>query len=127
MTKKRIQEVTQLQSCMACLETNAAIVETECCEFSVCNACKELQSVCRECEVVGQPSHLPCLRASTKCLERNIKCTKCLVLTWSVDCESGNRKMADICGSEENPNLTYLVVVPDTVHLGKTYKCSWGN
>ena len=52
---------------------------------------------------------------------------KCLVLTWSVDCESGNRKMADICGSEENPNLTDLVVVPDAVHLGKTYKCSWGN
>lgn len=72
-------------------------------------------------------SHLPCLRACTKCLERNIKCTKCLVLTWSVDCESGNRKMADICGSEENPSLTYLVVVTDAVHLGKTYKCSWGN
>lgn len=127
VTMNLIQEVTQLQSCMACLETNAAIVETECCEFSVCNACKELQSVCRECEVVGQVSHLPCLRACTKCLERNIKCTRCLVLTWSVDCESGNRKMADICGSEENPNLTYLVVVPDAVHLGKTYKCSWGN
>lgn len=127
LTKKLIQEVTQLQSCMACLETNAAIVETGCCEFSVCNACKELQSACRECEVVGQVSHLPCLRACTKCLERNIKCTKCLVLTWSVDCESGNRKMAHICGSEENPNLTYLVVVPDAVHLGKTYKCSWGN
>lgn len=60
LTKKLIQEVTQLQSCMACLETNAAIVETECCEFSVCNACKELQSVCRECEVVGQLSHPPC-------------------------------------------------------------------
>lgn len=112
LTKKLIQEVTQLQSCMACLETNAAIVETECCEFSVCNACKELQSVCRECEVVGQVSHLPCLRVCTKCLERNIKCTTCLVLTWS---------------SEENPNLTYLVVVPDAVDLGKTYKCSWGN
>ena len=112
MTKKLFKEVTQLQSCMACLETNAAIVETECCEFRVCNACKELQSVCRECEVVGQVSHLPCLRACTKCLERNIKCTKCLVLTRSVDCESGNPKMADICGSEENPNLTYLMWYP---------------
>ena len=28
--------------------------------------------------------------------------------------------MADICGSEENPNLTYLVVVPDAVHLQHT-------
>lgn len=35
--------------------------------------------------------------------------------------------MVDICSSEENPNLTYLVVVPDAAHLGKTYKCSWGN
>ena len=57
-------------------------------------------------------SHSPCLRACTK---------------WSVDSESGNRKLADICGSKENPNLTYLVVVPDSVHLCKIYKCSWGN
>ena len=35
--------------------------------------------------------------------------------------------MADICGSEGNPNLTYLVVVSDAVHLGKTYKSSWGS
>ena len=35
--------------------------------------------------------------------------------------------MADICSIEDNPNLSYLVVVPDTVHHGKTYKCSWSN
>ena len=46
---------------------------------------------------------------------------------WSVDCESGNRKMTDICNIEDHPSLTYIVVVPDTVHLGKTYKCCWGN
>ncbi|KAL9973405.1 hypothetical protein ACROYT_G019861 [Oculina patagonica] len=95
--------------------------------MSVCEACKEQQAVCIDCEAVGQMSHLPCFRACSKCLQKNIKCTKCLVLTWSVDCESGNRKMADICSNDDNPNLAYLVVVPDTVHLGKTYKWSWSN
>ena len=33
--------------------------------------------------------------------------------------------MADICSNEDNTNLTYLVVVSDTEHLGKTCKCSW--
>ena len=34
--------------------------------------------------------------------------------------------MTDICNIEDDPSLTYIVVVPDTVHLGKTYKCCWG-
>lgn len=89
--------------------------------------CIEQQAVCIECEAVGQMSHLPCLRACSKCLQKNIKGRKCLVLTWSVDCESGNQKMADICSNDDNSNLAYLVVVPDTVHLAKTYKCSWSN
>ena len=49
-----------------------------------------------------------------------VSCThlECGLRIWK------NRKMADICGSGENPNLTYLVVVPGAVHFGKTYKCS---
>ena len=127
LSKKLVGEVIQLQSCLKCLGTTGTLAETDCCEFSVCEACTEQQAVCIECEAVGQVSHLPCLRACSKCLQKNIKCSKCLVLTWSVDCESGNRKMADICSNDDNPNLAYLVVVPDTVHLGKTYKCSWSN
>ncbi len=127
LTKKLAQEVTQLQSCLGCLKPNPTIVETDCCESSTCNACTELQSVCEECKADGQVSHLPCLRACANCLEKNKKCTKCLVLTSSVDCKSGNWKMADICSNESDSNLAHLVVVPDAVHLGKTYKCSWAN
>ena len=125
LTEKLVQEVTQLQSGLNCLKQSGTIVETNCSESSICNACTELQSVCDDCKDVGQESHLPGLQACSNCLEKNRKCIKCLVLTWSVDCESGNRKMADICSNLSNPILTYLVVVPDIVHLGKTYKCSW--
>ena len=127
LTEKLVQEVTQLQSGLNCLKQSGTIVETNCSESSICNACTELQSVCDDCKDVGQESHLPGLQACSNCLEKNRKCIKCLVLTWSVDCESGNRKMADICSNLSNPILTYLVVVPDIVHLGKTYKCSWAN
>ena len=48
-------------------------------------------------------------------------------MSWSVDCDSGNRKMTDICNIEDNPSLIYIVVVTDTVRFGKTYKCCWGN
>ena len=48
-------------------------------------------------------------------------------MSWSVDCESGNRKMTDPCNIEDNPSLIYIVVVTDTVHFGKTCKCRWGN
>lgn len=72
-------------------------------------------------------SYFLCLRVCIKCLERNIKCIRCIVFIWSVDCEFGNWKMVDICGSEENLNLIYLVVVFDVVYFGKIYKCFWGN
>ena len=52
---------------------------------------------------------------------------KFFVLAWSIDCESGNRKMANLVAEEKIQFLEYLFVFPDVVHLAKTYKCSWGN
>lgn len=119
----------QLQCCGACLEicSSNVVVQSDCCESSVCNTCTALQSVCDKCRDAGQVSHYPSLRACSSCLECNIKCVKCVVLSWSVDCESGNRKMADIVSSKSIKHLEHLVVIPDAVHLAKTYKCSWSN
>lgn len=76
---------------------------------------------------MGQISHYPALSACQRCLEKGVQCIKLIVLTWSVDCESGNRKMADLVNGEHTQFLDLLLVVPDAVHLGKTYKCSWSN
>ena len=67
------------------------------------------------------------MRACRRCLENHVQCVKFIVLTWSIDCESGNRKMADLVAEKPIQFLVYLVVFPDVVHLAKTYKCSWSN
>ena len=86
LTRKLFQEVTQLQSCMACLEKNAATVENDYSESSFCKACTELQSFCRGYGAVGQVSHLTPLRA---CIKRTssaqMSCThlKCGLRIWN--------------------------------------------
>ena len=123
-----IKEVMQLQCCKACLESSKdTIVCSQCCESSLCETCLNLEAVCDKCKEEGQLSYCPSLRACKRCLENHIQCVKFLVLAWSIDCESGNRKMADLVAEENIQFLEYLVVFPDVVHLAKTYKCSWSN
>ena len=118
----------QLQCCKACLESSKdTIVCSQCCESSLCETCLNLEAVCDKCKEEGQLSYCPSLRACKRCLENHIQCVKFLVLAWSIDCESGNRKMADLVTEEKIQFLEYLVVFPDVVHLAKTYKCSWSN
>lgn len=118
----------QLQCCKACLESSKdTIVCSQCCESSLCETCLNLEAVCDKCKEEGQLSYCPSLRACKRCLENHIQCVKFLVLAWSIDCESGNRKMADLVAEEKIQFLEYLVVFPDVVHLAKTYKCSWSN
>jgi hypothetical protein len=124
-----VKEVMQMQCCRGCLEKclSNITIQCECCESSVCNICLSLKSVCDKCQDDGQISYHPSIRACRSCLENNTKCVKCIVLTWSVDCESGNRKMIDLVAVEPITHLEYLVAFPDVVHLAKTYKCSWSN
>ncbi|CAB4020103.1 Hypothetical predicted protein, partial [Paramuricea clavata] len=124
-----VKEVMQIQCCRGCLEKcpSDITVQSDCCESSVCNNCLSLKSVCDNCQDDGQISYHPSIRACRSCLEKNTKCVKCIVLTWSVDCELGNRKMMDLVAAESITHLEYLVAFPDVVHLAKTYKCSWSN
>lgn len=123
-----IKEVMQLLCCKACLESSKdAIVCGQCCESSLCETCLNLEAVCDKCKDERQLSYCPSLRACKRCLENHIQCVKFLVLAWSIDCDSGNSKMADLVAEEKIQFLEYLVVFPDVVHLVKTYKCSWSN
>ena len=103
------------------------MVDSECCISSVCETCLDSKTVCDKCKQEGQISYCPLLRACKRCLENHVQCVKFIVLTWSIDCESGNRKMADLVAEKPIQFLEYLVVFPDVVHLAKTYKCSWSN
>lgn len=67
LTRKLVEKVSQLQSCLTYLGTTSTIALADCCESSECEECTELQSLCRECETVSKVSHLPCLRACSKC------------------------------------------------------------
>jgi len=115
-----------VQCCRACLESSDITVNNDCCK-SVCEACLDMNSVCERCKQDGQVSKNPSVRACKRCVENNSKCIKFVVLSWSTDCESGNRKMADLIAEKPITFLEFLVVFPDVVHLAKTYKCSWSN
>ena len=86
--KKVVKDYTvvKLQCLLAWKQMLPGIIKTDCGECSVCKACKQPQLARRECEAVGQVSHLPCLWACTKCLERNIKCPKCFGV-WTTNRE----------------------------------------
>ena len=123
-----IKEVMQLQCCKACLKSSKdTIVCSQCSESSLCETCLNLEAVCDKCKEEGQLSYCPSLRTCKRCLENHIQCVTFLVLALSIDCESGNRKMADLVAGEKIQFLEYLVVFSDVVHLFKTYKCSWSN
>ncbi len=111
-----------------CLDllASSVIAKSDCCKSCLCKQCLELQAVCDKCKEIGQISHYPTLRACQRCLEKGVQCTKLIVLTWSVDCESGNRKMADLINGEHTQFLDLLLVVPDAV-LGKDLQMFMGN
>ena len=81
---------------------------------------------------MGQVSHHPSLRACDSCSDRNVTCQKLVIMAVATDCKECNKKalvhlsdMAD--GKELPPELELVVPLPDVVHIGKTFKCSWSN
>ena len=59
-------------------------------------------------------------------------CLRCAVLVLTTDCEEGNKKAMELIlkMQEEqsiDPVLQYLVFFPDSVHVGKSLKCSFCN
>ena len=49
------------------------MVKSDCAKESVCEDCLELETICQECIVDGQISHLPSLRACHYCLQKGMQ------------------------------------------------------
>ena len=98
----------------------------------LCEECLENDKVCASCVEQKQPSHVPSLRACQRCIASGEQCLRCAVLVLATDCEEGNKKAMELIlkMQEErsiDPALQYLVFFPDSVHVGKSLKCSFCN
>lgn len=80
------KHIKTLQVCQACQEKSSdrrhiiSADEMNCTSF--CNTCYELKAVCAECKMVGHVSYVPSVRACDSCLERNIICTRRVVMVF---------------------------------------------
>ena len=65
----------------------------KCCERCqcFCRDCFDEGRVCEECQVNGQISHHPAMRACASCLSANETCVKRAMFAVTADCESGNK------------------------------------
>ena len=94
--------------------------------FKIC------KNICTACAENNQPSHSPCLRACDRCLQDGRKCERCVVLVLTTDCEEGNKKAMELIEEMQvnktiDPSFEYLAFFPDSVHVGKSLKCSFCN
>ena len=131
------QQCTLLQICQACQEKAPSVDNvltenaTELCE-SVCVDCFENKDICDACKAQGQTSYFPSLRTCKRCTESETKCIRVAVLAFIVDCEEGNKKaMTEMKDEQENgtvdPELALCVLLPDSLHVGKSLKASFAN
>ena len=74
----------------------------------------------------------PTLRACNCCLKKNFRCVRRVVSVITVDCESGNKQclkqiQQELNESTINPHLLLLSLLPDVLHVLKTYKARFSN
>lgn len=135
MKKQFLDEVDVIQTCHHRVKVAASsehVLEKD--ATVTCNSCFEtciaMNEVCTECKEQGQSSHIPSLRACQRCLERNQRCLRAVVLVLATD-ESGNRKAFElITQSQANRDLIpqfIFICLPDAVHVGKSFKCNFAN
>ena len=99
---------------------------------SFCEECYESKSVCDECKLLGQVSHLPLLRFCDLCRDANtVRCRRVVAILCS-DCESGNKAAFEtpkerLQAGTEDPELGFLSVLPDCPNVGKSMKAAFSN
>lgn len=92
--------IKTLQVCQACQEKASdrrhviSRDQMNCASFY--DTCYDSKTVCAECKVVGHVSHVPSLRACGFRLERNIVCSRRVVMVLCSDCETGNKNAFEI-------------------------------
>lgn len=130
------EHIKTLQVCQTCQEKSTdrrhiiSPDQMNCTSF--CDTCYDSKTVCAECKAVGQVSYVPSLRACDSCLERNIVCTRRVVMVLCSDCETGNKNAFEIFNEklEEgtiDPELEFLCILPDCPHVGKSMKAAFSN
>ena len=128
--------IKTLQCCLNCTEkvkTDEHIFDyskANCC--STCSVCLREEKVCSACHAKGHRSIFPSLRACESCISSSMKCLRRVILVLCADCEEGNKKSfenisAEIKDGSIDPELRLLIVLPDTVHVGKSVKASFSN
>ena len=99
---------------------------------SFCEECYESKSVCDECKLLGQVSHLPSLCFCDSCRDANTVCCCRVVAILCSDCKSGNKAAFETLKEKleagtEDPELGFLSVLPDCPHVGKSMKAAFSN
>ena len=136
LTEKFKTEAKLLQICENCLsraktDERIIIADRSICEC-YCDACWSQKGVCQRCKAKGQVSHYPACKACTKCLEEGKECIKVAASAFTSDCEEGSKKAMETINQQVQdgsiePELALMVALPDTIHLGKSLKCSFAN
>lgn len=136
MTSMFEEHIKTLQLCKSCQKrathqrhiiTSQAI---NCSSF--CDVCYLSKTVCEECSLQGQVSHVPSLRFCDSCHDNNSVCVRRVVMIVCSDCESGNKTAFEIIKAKldagnEDPELAFLSILPDCPHVGKSMKAVFSN
>ena len=126
--------ICTVQTCTTCLAAATAeqhiLGHTQC--YSYCQHCFTLKAVCDECQLLGHTSYIPQLKRCNQCVKDNVPCYKFAVIFLTSDCEEKNKKALErfqksFEAETIQPEALLLCAIPDAVHLGKTFKCSWSN
>ena len=127
--------IEKVQICYNCVNTvnttdNVLTGERRC--VSTCDECIHQERVCDNCQLLGHVSHLQQLRKCDFCIRDNIPCSKLAVMVLSSDCETKNKVALETFQKKYTTNtlpadLKLVSAIPDAMHLGKSFKCSWSN
>ena len=126
---KAVQICHQCQGQMKC--SDHILSEENVC-LKTCDECLAIESVCNECSLRGQTSHILSLRACNNCIILEKKYKQSIVLVITADCEEGNKKAfemikAEIDNGNVPPDFLLLTPILDIPHVGKSVKASYSN
>ena len=129
------KHVKTLQMCKSCTEETKAsdlIIEANPICESYCKNCYKNKELCAPCIEDGQISIFPSVRICKRCIAQSRQCIRRAVLVITTDCEEENKQMflslKNIIQMERtDPELSLTVPLPDTPHLGESFKASFSN
>lgn len=129
------KHIKAIQLCKACVEYSKAtdqIIDPNSICDSYCDDCYKNRELCPSCIDNGQVSIYPAVRICKACISENRQCVKRAVFVLTTDCEEGNKQMFLLIKNALekmtiDPDLALMVPLPDTPHLGKSFKASFSN